>query len=58
MTQTYAAEHGKGRILLIGTTDLDVRRPVIWNIGKVAASGSLTPWNSSTTSSGSGPVAK
>jgi predicted acylesterase/phospholipase RssA len=23
--------------LLIGTTDLDVRRPVIWNIGKIAS---------------------
>jgi hypothetical protein len=26
-------------MLLIGTTDLDARRPVIWNIGKIAASG-------------------
>jgi hypothetical protein len=25
--------------LLIGTTDLDVQRPVIWNIGAIAASG-------------------
>src|SRR5688572_27834894 len=25
-----AAEHEKGRILLIGTTDLDARQPVIW----------------------------
>ena len=29
----------KGRFLLIGTTNLDARRPVIWNIGKIAASG-------------------
>lgn len=29
----------KGRYLLIGTTDLDARRSVIWNIGKLAASG-------------------
>jgi predicted acylesterase/phospholipase RssA len=29
----------KGRILLIATTNLDARRPVIWNIGKIAASG-------------------
>jgi hypothetical protein len=35
-----AAEHEKGRILLIGTTDLDARQPVIWNIGNIAASGS------------------
>ena len=34
-----AAEHRKGRILLIGTTDLDARRPVIWNITKLADTG-------------------
>ncbi|MGO4728300.1 MULTISPECIES: patatin-like phospholipase family protein [unclassified Inquilinus] len=34
-----AREHEKGRILLIGTTDLDAQRGVIWNIGKIAASG-------------------
>jgi len=34
-----AVEHKKGRILLIGTTNLDARRPIIWNIGKIAASG-------------------
>jgi hypothetical protein len=34
-----ATEHRKGRILLIGTTNLDARRPIIWNIGKIAASG-------------------
>ena len=34
-----AAEHEKGRILLIGTTDLDARQPVIWNMGNIAASG-------------------
>ena len=33
-----AAEHAKGRMLLIGTVDLDARRPVIWNITKIAAS--------------------
>ncbi|MFQ5938191.1 MAG: patatin-like phospholipase family protein [Acidiferrobacterales bacterium] len=38
--QEIAAEHAKGRILLIGTTNLDARRPVLWNIGKIAASGS------------------
>ncbi len=35
-----AAEHEKGRILLIGTTALDARQPVIWNVGNIAASGS------------------
>lgn len=34
-----AAEYAKGRILLIGTTNLDARRPVIWNMTKMAASG-------------------
>lgn len=33
------AEHEKGRILLIGTTDLDARQPVVWNMGNIAASG-------------------
>ena len=32
-------EYHKGRLLLIGTTDLDAQRPVIWNIGALAASG-------------------
>lgn len=34
-----AAEYEKGRLLLIQTTDLDAGRPVIWNIGAIAASG-------------------
>jgi predicted acylesterase/phospholipase RssA len=34
-----AEEHRKGRILLIGTTNLDARQPVIWNVSKIAASG-------------------
>lgn len=33
-----AAEYGKGRLLLIGTTDLDSRQAVIWNMGAIAAS--------------------
>jgi predicted patatin/cPLA2 family phospholipase len=32
-----AEEDAKGRLLLIGTTDLDSREPVIWNMGKIAA---------------------
>ena len=39
MLDAIAAEYAKGRLLLIGTTDLDARRPVIWNITKIAASG-------------------
>jgi hypothetical protein len=34
-----AAEYKKGRLLLIATTDLDARRPVIWNIGEIASRG-------------------
>lgn len=33
-----AAEYQKGRILLVGTTNLDAQRPVIWNMGEIAAS--------------------
>ena len=39
MLKDIAAENAKGRILAIGTTNLDARRPVVWNIGKIAASG-------------------
>jgi predicted acylesterase/phospholipase RssA len=34
-----AAEHRKGRILLVATTNLDLRRGVIWNVTEIAASG-------------------
>ena len=34
-----AEEHNKGRILLVATTDLDARQPVVWNMGNIAASG-------------------
>ncbi|MGE8146656.1 patatin-like phospholipase family protein [Pseudomonas frederiksbergensis] len=33
-----ASEYAKGRILLIGTTDLDSGRPVTWNMGAIASS--------------------
>jgi predicted acylesterase/phospholipase RssA len=33
-----AAEYDKGRLLIVGTTNLDARRPVYWNITKIAAS--------------------
>jgi len=32
-----AAEYAKGRILLVGTTNLDSLEPVIWNMGAIAA---------------------
>lgn len=34
-----AEEHRKGRLLIIGTTNLDARRAVLWNVGEIAASG-------------------
>lgn len=34
-----ASEYARGRLLLIGTTNLDAREPVIWNIGAIASSG-------------------
>ncbi len=34
-----AQEYRKGRFLFIGTTNLDAARPVIWDIGAIAASG-------------------
>ncbi|MGA8006610.1 MAG: patatin-like phospholipase family protein, partial [Burkholderiales bacterium] len=45
MLAAIAREYDKGRLLLIGTTDLDVQRPVIWNMGAIAKSrspGALT----------------
>ena len=38
MLDAIAAEHAKGRLLLVGTVNLDARRPVIWNITEIAAS--------------------
>jgi len=34
-----ANEYRKGRLLLIGTADIDAQRPVIWNLGAIAVSG-------------------
>jgi predicted patatin/cPLA2 family phospholipase len=39
MIAAIAKEYNKGRRLLIGTTNLDAKRPVIWNIGAIAAVG-------------------
>ena len=38
MIKRIAEEYGKGRLLLIMTTNLDQGRSVIWNIGAIAAS--------------------
>jgi predicted acylesterase/phospholipase RssA len=36
--QEIARERAKGRILLIGTTNLDTQRPVLWDMGRIAMS--------------------
>lgn len=39
LLRRIAAEYAKGRLLLIGTTDLDALQPVVWNVSALAASG-------------------
>ena len=39
MLAEIARAYDGGRLLLIGTTNLDAQMPVIWNIGAIAASG-------------------
>lgn len=39
LLKEIAGEYAKGRLLLIGTTNLDARQPVIWNMTKIAAAG-------------------
>jgi predicted acylesterase/phospholipase RssA len=39
MLKEIAAEYAKGRFLLVGTTDLDARRGIIWDMGKIASYG-------------------
>jgi len=38
MIDAIAAEYEKGRLLFLSTTNLDAKRPVIWNVTKIAAS--------------------
>lgn len=38
LLDAIADEYRLGRLLIIGTTDLDAQRPVIWNMGAIAAS--------------------
>lgn len=38
MLDEIAAEYAKGRVLLVGTTNLDTREPVVWNMTAIAAS--------------------
>ena len=36
MLQRIAEERAKGRVLLVGTTNLDAQRPVYWDMGRIA----------------------
>jgi hypothetical protein len=38
MLDAIAAEYARGRLLLIGTVNLDLQRPAVWNIGAIAES--------------------
>jgi len=38
LLRRVAQEYMRGRILLIGTTNLDAQRPVVWNMGEIARS--------------------
>lgn len=38
LLNAIAREYRKGRLLFIGTTNLDAQRPVVWNMGEIAAS--------------------
>jgi predicted acylesterase/phospholipase RssA len=39
LMEAIAAEYRKGRLLFIGTTNMDAGRPVNWDIGAIASSG-------------------
>ncbi len=39
MLAAIAEAYRQGRLLLVGTTNLDAQTPVVWNIGAIAASG-------------------
>ncbi len=39
MLAAIAKAYNEGRLLLVGTTDLDAGQPVIWNVGAIASSG-------------------
>ena len=39
MLTEIAAEHRRGRVLLVATTDLDAQRGVVWNMGAIAERG-------------------
>ena len=38
LVEAVAVQHRRGRLLSVGTTDLDTQRPVVWNLSAIAAS--------------------
>lgn len=42
MVDAVAREYHRGRRLLIGTTNIDTKRPVIWDIGRISTQGTET----------------
>lgn len=60
LLEAIAAEHAKGRRLLVVTTDLDAARPVLWDMGAIASARSpqaLSLFRQVLTASASAPVA-
>ncbi len=43
MLRRIAAEYREGRVLLVGTTNLDAQRQVIWNMGEIAIAAERDP---------------
>ncbi|MBO0765706.1 MAG: patatin-like phospholipase family protein [Hyphomicrobiaceae bacterium] len=43
MLREIAQEYGNGRLLMIGTTNLDAQRQVMWNMGEIAAAAGRDP---------------
>lgn len=39
MLKRIASEYQKGRLLLVVTTNLDAQRPMVWNLGEIATTG-------------------
>jgi predicted acylesterase/phospholipase RssA len=39
LMRQLAQERAKGRLLIVGTTNLDAQRPVFWDVGRIAQSG-------------------
>jgi hypothetical protein len=41
LLRAIAVEHARGRRLYVGTTELESRRPVIWDLGEIATRGTM-----------------